>query len=308
MPPCLSSRDTILHASTAELPDVGGGVIAVTRTKGEPLFWKRWWFVMLCVLAFMSVLLVFYSYHLHERNRQMGLRFEERLAERTQIAQELHDTLLQGVISASMQLHVAVDRLPEDLPAKPSFNHVIKIMGQVLEEGRNALQRLRSSASTGSLNVEEAFYRIQQELTQEEQISFQVTVEGRPRPVHPIIRDEIYRIGREALLKAVRESRAKSIEVEVKYKARYLRVVISDDGGGFSAPVLRSGNEERWRFSETRLRAERIGARLKVRTRAAAGTEIELTVPGNVTSRASLPEIFEVVKRRVTTDIRNGAK
>lgn len=269
-------------ASTAELPDVGGGVIAVTSTKGEPLFWKKWWFVMLCALAFMSVLLVFYSYQLHERNRQMGLRFEERLAERTQIAQELHDTLLQGVISASMQLHVAVDRLPEDLPAKPSLNHVLQIMGQVLEEGRSALQRLRSSASTGSLQVEEAFHRIQHELTKEEQISFHVTVEGRPRPVHPIIRDEIYRIGREALLKAVRESRAKSIEVEVKYKARYLRVVLRDDGGENSAPVLRSGHEDRAALSETRERAERIGARLKVRRRAAAGTEIELTVPGDV--------------------------
>ncbi len=191
-------------SSIAELPGVGEGVIAVSITKGEPVFWHRWWFLMLCVLACMSVLLAFYSYRLRERTRVLSLRFEERLAERAQIAQELHDTLLQGVISASMQLHVAVDRLPEDLPAKPSLTHVLQVMGQVLEEGRSELHRLRPSVSSGVLDVEEAFYHVQHEFDKQEQIDFRVTVEGRPCPVHPIIRDQVYRIGREALVNAFR--------------------------------------------------------------------------------------------------------
>src|SRR5262249_17494139 len=95
-------------SSTDVLPGEGGEVIARIITKGEPVFWQRWWFLLLCGLACMSALLAFYSYRLHQGTRQLHLRFEERLAERTQIAQELHDTLLQGVISASMQLHVAV--------------------------------------------------------------------------------------------------------------------------------------------------------------------------------------------------------
>ncbi len=200
-------------SSTDVLPTEGGGVIAVAIRKGEPVFWQRWWFLLLCALACMSVLLAFYSYRLHQGTRQLHLRFEERLEERARIAQDLHDTLLQGVISASMQLHIAVDRLPEDLPAKPSLTRVLQVMGQVLEEGRTALQRLRSSAGSGSLDVEQAFSRIQQELAIQEQIDFRVTVEGRPRPVHPIIRDEVYRIGREALVNAFRHSQAKNIEV-----------------------------------------------------------------------------------------------
>ena len=48
----------------------------------------------------------------------MTIRFQERLAERTRIAQELHDTLLQGFLSASMQMHVAADSVPEDSPVK----------------------------------------------------------------------------------------------------------------------------------------------------------------------------------------------
>jgi signal transduction histidine kinase len=275
-------------SSTDVLPVEGGGVIALAIRKGEPVFWQRWWFLLLCVLAFMSVLLASYSYRLHRVTRQLHLRFEERLAERTQIAQELHDTLLQGVISASMQLHVAVDRLPEDLPGKPSLTHVLQVMGQVLEEGRKALQRLRSSASSGSLDVEQAFSRIRQELAIQEQIDYRVTVEGRPRPVHPIIRDEVYRIGREALVNAFRHSRARNIEVQVKYKASQLRVVLRDDGGGIPPEVLRSGREEHWGLSGMRERAEKIGARLRVRSCAAAGTEVELSVPGHVAFQGQL--------------------
>ena len=268
--------------STDALPGAGGGVIAVAIRKGTPVFWQRWWFLLLCVLACTSALLAFYSYRLHQGTRQLRLRFEERLAERTQIAQELHDTLLQGVISASMHLHIAVDRLPEDLPAKPSLTHVLQVMGQVLEEGRNALQRLSSSASSGSLDVEQAFSRIRQELDGEEQVGFRVTVEGRPRPAHPIIRDEVYRIGREALVNAFRHSRAKNIEVKVEYKAKHLRVVVRDDGDGIPPEVLRSRREGHWGLSGMRERAEGIGARLRIRSRPAAGTEVELSVPAHV--------------------------
>ena len=89
---------------TDALPGQGDGVIAVASIKGEPVFWKRWWFLLLCVMASLSALSAFYNYRLHQSSRQLKLRFEERLAERTQVAQELQDTLLQGIISASMQL------------------------------------------------------------------------------------------------------------------------------------------------------------------------------------------------------------
>jgi signal transduction histidine kinase len=269
-------------SSTAALPGEGGGVIAVAVVKGEPVFWQRWWFLLLCVLACLSALLAFYSYRLHQGTRQLNLRFEERLAERTRVAQELHDTLLQGVISASMQLHIAVDRLPEDLPERASLAHVLHVMGQVVEEGRSALKRLSSSASSDSLDVEQAFSRIRQEFAVEDQIGFRVTVEGRPRPVHPIIRDEVYRIGREALLNAFRHSRAERIEVEVEYKARYLRVVIRDDGCAIDPQVLRSVREDHCGLSGMREHAHGIGARLRVRSREPIGTEVELSVPGNV--------------------------
>lgn len=268
--------------STDVLPSLGDGVIAITVRKGEPVFWLRWWFLLICVLACLSALLAVYSYQLHQRTRQLHLRFEERLAERTRVAQELHDTLLQGVVSASMQLHVAVDRLPEDLPTKPSLTRVLHVMGQVVEEGRNALQRLRSSTGDGSLDIEEAFSRIQQEFVSHQRTGLQVTVEGHPRAMHPVIRDEVYRIGREALVNAFRHAQAKRIEVVVEYKARELRVVVRDDGCGIDPQVLRSGGEQHRGLSRMRKGAERIGARLKLRSRTSLGTEITLSVPGHI--------------------------
>ena len=267
---------------TDALPGRGGGVIAVASVKGEPVFWQRWWFILLCVLASMSALLAFYNYRLHQSSSQLNLRFEERLAERTRVAQELHDTLLQGVISASMQLHIAVDHLPEDLPTRAPLVHVLDVMGQVVEEGRSALRRLSSSAGSDTLDVEQAFSRIRQEFGVEDQIDFRVLVEGRPRPLHPIIRDEVYRIGREALVNAFRHSRAKRIEVEVGYKAKHLRIVIRYDGCAIDSQALRNGHEDTSKLSGMRERAQAIGARLRVRSREALGTEVELSVPGKV--------------------------
>lgn len=267
---------------TTTLPGAGDGVVAVVSVKGEPVFWQRWWFLLLCVLASMSALLVFYNYRLRRSSKQLNRRFEERYAERTQVAEELHDTLLQGVISASMQLNVAVDHLPEDLREKPSIVHVLQVMGSVVAEGNEALQRLRSSVKSDTLNIEDAFSRIRQEFAVEEKIDFHVSVKGQPKPVHPIIRDEVYRIGREVLFKGFRHTHIKRIEVEVEYKKKQLRIVIRNDSGSIEPQDLRYGREELFRTSSMRERAEAIGARLRVRSRANIGIEVELLVPGHV--------------------------
>jgi len=267
---------------TDALPGEGNGVIFVAVVKGEPVFWQRWWFLLLCALACMSALLAIYSYRLHQSARRLNQRFEERLAERTRVAQELHDTLLQGVISASMQLHIAVDLLSEDLPARASFAHVQHVLGQVVDEGREALGRLRSSAGGDSLDVEQAFSQIQQEFAAREQIDFRVSVEGRPRPVHPIIRDEVYRIGREAVVDALHHAHAKRIEVAVEYKARQLRIVIRDDGCRMDTQALRSKPAAHRGLSGMREQAQAIGARFSARSRSGVGNIIELSIPGYV--------------------------
>jgi ligand-binding sensor domain-containing protein/signal transduction histidine kinase len=254
---------------------------AVIGFRIEPMFWQTWWFRLSGALACGLAILAIYRLRLRQLTRQMNLRFEERLAERTRIAQELHDTLLQGFLSASMQLHVAVDRLPADSPARPLFSRVLQLIGQVIEEGRNAIRGIRYS-DANLLDLEQAFSRIRQELDVQDQISFRVIVEGRPRALHPILRNEAYWIGREALVNAFRHSNARRIEVELEYAASQLRILIRDDGCGIDPQVLRSGRDGHWGLSGMRERAERIGARFNVRSRAVAGTEVELSVPDHI--------------------------
>jgi signal transduction histidine kinase len=180
-----------------------------------------------------------------------------------------------------MQLHVAVDQLPEDLPAKQRFGRVLELMRQVIEEGRNAVRGLRPVRSDPP-DLEQTFSRIRQELAIQEQFGFRVIVEGRPKGLPPVLHDEIYLIGREALVNALRHSQGKNIEVEVKYATDYLRVLIRDDGCGIDPQVLQSGRDGHWGLTSMRERAERIGARLDVRSRTPAGTEVELSVPSQI--------------------------
>lgn len=256
------------------------GAEAVVVFAIPPLFWQTWWFRLAALLVCLLVSVAWYRLRMRRFAAQLNERFEERLAERTRIAQELHDTLLQGFISASMQLHVAVDQLPEALPAKQRFSRVLQLMRQVIDEGRNAVRGLRSTSSD-SLDLEQAFSRIRQELAIQDQIGFRIIVEGQPRSLHPVLRDEVYRIGREALINAFRHSQAKSIEIEVEYAAKHLRILVRDDGCGIDPQVLRTGRDGHYGLTSMRERAERIGAQLTVSSRAASGTEVQLSVPGH---------------------------
>jgi signal transduction histidine kinase len=189
--------------------------------------------------------------------------------------------LLQGFLSASMQLHVAARQLPADSPAKPLVTRVLELMGQVIEEGRTTLKGLRSTDSS-SRDLVQSFSAIQAELPEGRHIDYRVTVEGQSLPLHPVIRDEVFHIGREALLNAFRHSQAKTIELELEYGQKQLRVLVRDDGRGIDPQMLHSGREGHWGISGMRERAEEIGAGLKLWSREGAGTEVELSIPARI--------------------------
>ena len=222
-----------------------------------------------------------YLFRLRPTFGEMRVRLEERAAERTRIAQDLHDRVLQSVASAAMQLDVALDQLPANSPAKLRLSRVLELMRHVMEEGRNAVRGLRSSNSDSD-DLGQAFSQIPQDLGIEVQIDFRVIVLGSARKLHPLIRDEVYRIGREALVNAFRHSRASCIEIELEYASKRFRIVVRDDGCGIDPQVLHAGREGHWGLPGMRERAERVGARLRVWSRAAAGTEVALSVPNSI--------------------------
>ena len=260
------------------------GVEASTALEIEPMYWQTWWFSVSAALSGVLAIAGLYRYRMRQLTRQLSLRFEDRLAERTRIAQELHDTLLQGFLSASMQLHVTLDGLPADSPVKPPLGSVLELMKHVVDEGRNTVQGLRSSYSSPP-DLAEAFSGITRELAIPAEVGFRIVVEGQSKPLPPILRDEIYRIGREALINAFRHAHATSIELELEYTSRGLRVFVRDNGCGIDPRAVGSGRERNWGLPGMRERAESIGARLRVWSRAAAGTEIELSVPGHLAFR-----------------------
>ena len=260
---------------------VWNGVETAVPFEVAPAYWQTWWFRLCCVLVGALLVLTFYRLRVRRVTNQMRLRYEERLAERTRIAQELHDTLLQGMISASMQLHVVAEQIAPDSSAKPTLNRILSLMERVTEEGRSAVGGLRSLQNS-SLDLGRAFSEIRQQFDPQNEIAFQVIAEGTPRPLHPIIRDEIYSIGREALTNAFRHAHASSMEVELEYAADGLRVLVRDNGHGFDSEVLRFGRDGHWGLSGMHERAKRINAKLRVLSRPSAGTEVELSVPSRV--------------------------
>lgn len=277
----LVQPDYVPPPVTFNLPSTGNGVMAVTTVDGRPPWWRTWWFRLSLALLGLIALFALYRWRVHELRTQLTLRFEERLAERTRIAQDLHDTLLQGLVSASMQLHVANDQLEQDSPAKPIVGRVMQLMGQVIEEGRDAVRGLRSTIGNAD-DLETAFSRAGQELGNERVKDCRVIVEGTRKQLHPVIRDEAYRIGREALANAFRHSSASKIEIEIEYANKNLRVLVRDDGTGIDPEVLESGRDGHWGLPGMRERAESIGARLKVWSRTNAGTEVELLIPSHI--------------------------
>jgi signal transduction histidine kinase len=254
----------------------------------SPKFYQTSWFLLLCSTVTAVLGLFAYQWRIRRMAAALDAQFQERLSERMRIAQDLHDTLLQGFLSASMQLHVADDQLPADSPVKALVSRVLELMRHVIEEGRDALRGLRSTCRD-TYDLELAFSRIHQELGPSQQVGFRVIVGGAPRLLRPAVRDEVYLIGREALINAFRHSRARNIEVELGYEPSHFRVLIRDGGCGIDSQVLRLGREGHWGLSGMQERAERIGGKLRVLTRASAGTEVELIIPGSVAfeSRAS---------------------
>jgi ligand-binding sensor domain-containing protein len=243
----------------------------------RPYFYQTIWFQFILITTILLLLSAAYYLRVQQIVRQTRIR----LAERERIARELHDTLLQGVLSASMQLDLAEDQLPDDSPTKPLLKRILQMMRQVTDEGRDALRGLRTQDSeSGDLAI--SFSRIGREYAIDEKIQYRVVAQTATRPLRPKIRDEVYRVGREAIVNAFVHANANSVEVAIEYASSYFRLLVRDDGCGIDAHVLEAGREGHWGLPGMRERSEALGAQFTVRSRVGAGTEVELKIPGAI--------------------------
>ena len=243
-----------------------------------PAWWSTWWFRTLYVALFAFAIWIAYAGRVRHLSRQLAMRMQERVDERTRIARDSHDTLLQGLASASLQLEVADRQIAADATAKPIVQRVSQLLRQQIDESRQTVRRLRLRRSQEE-NLERALTQISNDLAAPRKIGYQVVVEGAPRSLRPLVRDEIYRIGAEALANAFRHAHASAVETVLEYGRDHFRLLVRDDGQGIDPEVLRADREGHFGLSGLRERAAKIGARRKVRTAAGAGTEIDLVVP-----------------------------
>jgi len=259
-----------------------------------PAYWQTNWFRAMCMAALLLVLWALYRLRLHQITRAFSARLEERVAERTRIARDLHDTLLQGFQGLLLRFQTVYTLLrtrPDE--AEEILGSAIDQTAQAITEGREAVQGLRAS-SLESDDLAQAITRFGEELAPEASghtpVGLQVALEGTARPLQPIVRDEIYRIASEALRNAQRHAEAQQIEVELRYDEREFRLRIRDDGKGIDAEFLTAeGRAGHFGLQGIRERAELIGGKLSVWTAPDSGTEIELSIPASHVYTASPP-------------------
>ncbi len=221
---------------------------------------------------------------------QVTLRFEERLAERTRIARELHDTLLQSFQALMLHFQTASDMLPPGA-AKEALDEALDHADQAILEGRNAIQNLRSS-TTITNDLAQAIAALGEELGGRD-AKLRLAVEGKPHELHPILRDDVYRIAREALRNAFYHAQASKIEAEITYSERLLRLRIRDNGTGIDPNVVNTGRDGHWGLQGMRERAQQIGAQLEIWSQAGAGTEVDLSIPGAIAYAVSSKEAVD---------------
>jgi signal transduction histidine kinase/ligand-binding sensor domain-containing protein len=243
-----------------------------------PAWWATWWFRATYIALFVLAMWIAYVVRVRQLSRQLTMRMQERVNERIRIARELHDTVLQGLASASLQLEVADRQIPGDSTAKPLVQRISQMLRQLMDESRHTVRGLRLRHSEQE-SLERALTQISNDLAAPRKVKYQVVVEGTPRSLRPLVRDEIYRIGGEALANAFRHAGASAVETVLEYGRDHFRLLVRDNGQGIDLEVLKAGREGHFGLSGLRERAAKIGARLKVRTAAGAGTEIDMLVP-----------------------------
>lgn len=249
-----------------------------------PPWWRTPWFRAASVVLLLVTVYAGYSYRVRQMTIEFEWRMQERIVERSRIARELHDTLIQGFQGLMFRLQAVRDLLPNrSSEAIAALDIALERGGQAIAEGRDAVQGLRAAAMDHA-DLPHGLQALAEDLAAGQDDShapaFRVSIEGRPRALDPLVRDDVYRIASEAMSNAFRHARATEIGVDVAYSPAALRVRVRDNGTGID-PVVRDrgGRAGHWGLTGMRERALALGGRLDVRSQDGAGTEVVLTIP-----------------------------
>jgi len=250
-----------------------------------PAYYQTGWFRALCGAAFLLLLWFIYQYRLRQLRHEFNIGLEAQVKERTRVARELHDTLLQSFQGAAFQFQAARKLLLRNADnTMQVIDEAIHAAEEGITEGRAAIRDLRPEPAA-QRNLADLLSAACRELATAQELnghapSYQLLVEGEQRDLAPMFHGEVYQISREVIRNAFAHAVASHIEVEIRYDQDQLRVRIRDDGKGIVAKVLADGGQPgHWGISGMRERAQRIGSRLEFWSEVGAGTEVQLTIP-----------------------------
>jgi signal transduction histidine kinase/ligand-binding sensor domain-containing protein len=252
-----------------------------------PAYYQTTWFRVMCGAALLALLWTLYQLRLQQLAREFNAGLEARVNERTRIARELHDSLLQGFQGLMFRLQAVRDLLPgRPDDAIEALDTALERGDKAIAEGRDTVSDLRESI-IGEGDIATALTALGEELAAQNGNGsvpcVRVLVEGKQRKLDPVLRDEIYRIGREAFRNAFRHARAQKIEAEIAYGDSEFLFHVRDDGIGIAPEVADHGARAgHWGLPGMRERAKSFGGKLEVWSERGAGTEIKLIVPAAI--------------------------
>jgi signal transduction histidine kinase/ligand-binding sensor domain-containing protein len=254
------------------------GVPATAALRLQPFFWQTKWFRALLILGVIGIAVEVTRRKTRFRAERLSLRFQERAAERERIAYQIHDTVIQDMIGVAFQLELLSFQL-NDYPetAEDSLNSLAGRVRESINRNRNMVSSLHSTAVV-EYSLIDVLRHAEAEFRLGPLPEFELTSEGEPRAVHPLVRDEVYRICREALSNAFRHGYAKHVSVNIYFLPESLEVMVVDDGQGIDEVTLSEGREGHFGLRGMHAHAKRIGATLRIDSHLGHGTKVTLQV------------------------------
>jgi signal transduction histidine kinase/ligand-binding sensor domain-containing protein len=244
-----------------------------------PAWYQTLLFRVFAVLLGTALVIAAYYLRLSRYTAALKMRFDERLDERTRLARDLHDTLLQTIQGSKLVADNARDNADNPQSTLRALDRLSEWLDRAILEGRDALEALRSSASEFD-SLTSALRRAADDCTFDSQIKVIVLTFGMDRELHPIARDEVYRIAFEAIRNACTHSGCMELIIELRYRKRSFRLEVRDDGRGIDSCLLQSGKTGHFGMTGMRERALNLGGTLTVKSEIDRGTTVSLSVPG----------------------------
>ncbi|MGD0546494.1 MAG: two-component regulator propeller domain-containing protein [Terracidiphilus sp.] len=239
----------------------------------QRFFYQTLWFQLICALALMGLLFLAYSIRMH----QLHARYNAIVAERTRIAREMHDTLLQGCASVSTLLQAAIS---EDVEDSDSRLHLIQSAStqiqSTMDEARQAVAGLRAKTQTPA-GLVDALRRLTERSSREHGVETALLVNGKSFDINPQAAHSLTMVVREAVFNAILHAKAQSIRVQLDFAADDLRISVTDDGQGFA--VAASPSEEHYGIQGMRERVAGLGGMLNIASDQDKGSSVHICLP-----------------------------